>query len=72
METEEIQTQKQEVEESQTPKQAEGPPQNGLAGLKHWRHDMLAALVVALVSVPLSLGIALASGAPQSAVLPRK
>ncbi len=40
------------------------PPQNGLAGLKHWRHDVLAALVVALVSVPLSLGIALASGAP--------
>lgn len=39
-------------------------PQNGLAGLKHWRHDMLAGLVVALVSVPLSLGIALASGAP--------
>ncbi len=39
-------------------------PQNGLAGLKHWRHDMLAGLIVALVSVPLSLGIALASGAP--------
>ncbi len=39
-------------------------PANGLAGLKHWRQDMLAGLVVALVSVPLSLGIALASGAP--------
>ncbi len=39
-------------------------PQNGLAGLKHWRHDMVAGLIVALVSVPLSLGIALASGAP--------
>lgn len=39
-------------------------PQNGLAGLKHWRHDMMAGLVVAMVSVPLSLGIALASGAP--------
>lgn len=39
-------------------------PQNGLQGLKHWRHDMLAGLVVALVSVPLSLGIALSSGAP--------
>jgi MFS superfamily sulfate permease-like transporter len=39
-------------------------PQNGLAGLKHWRHDMMAGLIVALVSVPLSLGIALASGAP--------
>jgi len=39
-------------------------PQNGIAGLKHWRHDMMAGLIVALVSVPLSLGIALASGAP--------
>lgn len=39
-------------------------PQNGLAGLKHWRHDMMAGLIVAMVSVPLSLGIALASGAP--------
>ncbi len=39
-------------------------PQNGLAGLQHWRHDMMAGLIVALVSVPLSLGIALASGAP--------
>src|SRR5271155_4926212 len=39
-------------------------PQNGLAGLKHWRHDMLAGLVVSLVSVPFSLGIAIASGAP--------
>ena len=39
-------------------------PQNGLAGLKHWRHDMLAGLVVSLISVPFSLGIAVASGAP--------
>lgn len=39
-------------------------PENGLKGLKHWRQDMMAGLVVALVSVPLSLGIALASGAP--------
>jgi MFS superfamily sulfate permease-like transporter len=39
-------------------------PQNGLAGLKHWRHDMLAGLVVSMVSVPFSLGIAIASGAP--------
>jgi len=42
----------------------EEAPTNGLQGLKHWRQDMLAGLVVALVSVPLSLGIALASGAP--------
>ncbi|HEY9784143.1 MAG TPA: SulP family inorganic anion transporter, partial [Candidatus Obscuribacterales bacterium] len=44
--------------------QANEAPENGIKGLKHWRQDMLAGLVVALVSVPLSLGIALASGAP--------
>ena len=35
-----------------------------LAGLKHWRHDLVAGLVVSLISVPFSLGIAVASGAP--------
>src|SRR3972149_11315906 len=44
--------------------QIEEKPQNGLAGLKHWRHDLPAGLQVALVSLPLSLGIAIASGAP--------
>ncbi len=39
-------------------------PQNGVKGLKHWRYDLLAGLQVALVSLPLSLGIAIASGAP--------
>jgi len=39
-------------------------PQNGLAGLKHWRYDLLAGFVVSLVSLPLSSGIAIASGAP--------
>jgi carbonic anhydrase len=39
-------------------------PQNGAAGLKHWRHDLVAGLVVSLVSLPFSLGIAVASGAP--------
>ena len=39
-------------------------PQNGIAGLKHWRHDLLAGMVVSLVSLPFSLGIAVASGAP--------
>lgn len=42
----------------------EEKPQNGLPGLKHWRYDLLAGLQVALVGLPLSLGIALASGAP--------
>ncbi len=39
-------------------------PQNGVKGLKHWRYDLLAGLQVALVSLPLSIGIAIASGAP--------
>ena len=39
-------------------------PQNGIKGLRHWRYDLSAGLQVALVSLPLSLGIAIASGAP--------
>src|SRR5262245_45998687 len=39
-------------------------PCNGVAGLKHWRHDITAGLVVSLISLPFSLGIAVASGAP--------
>jgi MFS superfamily sulfate permease-like transporter len=39
-------------------------PQNGLAGLKHLRHDILSGVVVSLVSLPLSSGIAIASGMP--------
>ncbi len=39
-------------------------PQNGLAGLKHWRHDIVSGIVVSLVSLPLSSGIAIASGVP--------
>ncbi len=39
-------------------------PRNGIAGLRHWRFDLFAGLQVALVSLPLSLGIAIASGAP--------
>jgi MFS superfamily sulfate permease-like transporter len=43
----------------------EDKPRNGLSGLKkHWRHDLLAGFVVSLVSLPLSSGIAIASGAP--------
>lgn len=41
----------------------EETPQNGLAGLRHWRFDLLAGLQVALVGLPLSLGVAMASGA---------
>lgn len=39
-------------------------PQNGLAGLKHWRYDIVSGAVVALISLPFSLGIAVASDAP--------
>lgn len=39
-------------------------PQNGIPGLRHWRYDLVAGLQVALVALPLCLGIALASGAP--------
>lgn len=44
-------------------------PQNGLAGLKHWRFDITAGLLVSLVSLPFSLGIAISSGAPPVAGL---
>jgi len=39
-------------------------PENGIAGLKFLRHDILSGIVVSLVSLPLSSGIAIASGAP--------
>ena len=32
-------------------------PQNGVAGLKHWRYDVMAGLQVAMMGIPLSLGI---------------
>lgn len=44
-------------------------PQNGIPGLKHWRYDLVAGLQVALVYLPFSLGIAIASGAPPVAGL---
>ena len=39
-------------------------PENGIRGLKHLRHDIVSGIVVSLVSLPLSSGIAIASGAP--------
>lgn len=39
-------------------------PVNGLAGLKHWTYDLRSGLMVAMVSLPFSMGIAITSGAP--------
>lgn len=40
-------------------------PKTGIAGIKeNWRSDLIAAVSVALIALPLSLGIALAAGAP--------
>jgi len=50
------------------PSRDEKPP-NGVRGLKYWRHDLLAGLQVSLLALPLSLGIALASGAPPVAAV---
>jgi carbonic anhydrase len=51
-------------QQSQTVELIVEKPENGLRGLKHWKHDLVAGLIISLVSVPLSLGIAVASGAP--------
>lgn len=43
-------------------------PKNGLQGLvENWRSDFVAAISVALIALPLSIGIALAAGAPPMA-----
>jgi MFS superfamily sulfate permease-like transporter len=44
-------------------------PTNGIEGLKHFRYDVVAGLMVSLTSLPFSLGIAIASGAPPIAGL---
>ena len=39
-------------------------PKNGLAGLKHWPYDLRSGFMVAMISLPFSMGIAITSGAP--------
>ncbi len=39
-------------------------PQNGIAGLKHWRYDLRSGFMVSMISLPFSMGIAITSGAP--------
>jgi MFS superfamily sulfate permease-like transporter len=43
----------------------ESIPKKGFKGLiENWQSDLIAAVSVALIALPLSLGIALAAGAP--------
>src|SRR5690349_25074682 len=44
--------------------EANEKPQNGIAGLKHWRYDLRSGFMVAMISLPFSMGIAITSGAP--------
>src|SRR5262245_42742720 len=46
-----------------TPRTIEKPT-NGLAGLKHWKFDLRSGFMVAMISLPFSMGIAITSGAP--------
>ena len=39
-------------------------PRNGLGGLHHWVYDLRSGFMVAMVSLPFSMGIAITSGAP--------
>jgi MFS superfamily sulfate permease-like transporter len=57
------------VTREQSPAGSLEKPQNGVAGLKYWRYDLVAGLMVSLTSLPFSLGIAIASGAPPIAGL---
>lgn len=39
-------------------------PRNGLSGLRHWVWDLRSGIMVAMISLPFSMGIAITSGAP--------
>lgn len=56
----------------QPPKTSSLPsvPKDRLPGLKeNWRHDLVSSLIIFLIALPLSLGIAMASGVPPMAGL---
>ena len=36
-------------------------PQNGVAGLKHWKYDLMAGLQVNILGLPISLGVKMLS-----------
>ncbi len=53
---------------SSTQPLSEEVPDNGLAGLKkYWKDDLISGFLVFLIALPLSLGIAMASGLPPMA-----
>ena len=39
-------------------------PENGWNGLKHWQYDLRSGFMVAVISLPFSMGVAITSGAP--------
>ena len=43
-------------------------PENGVKGLKHWQYDLMAGLQVAMMEIPLSLGLRSPPGHRPSAV----
>lgn len=64
-----LQTQKLDGESSDNTQPGVGQavrekPRNGLPGLKHWTYDLRSGFMVAMVSLPFSMGIAITSGAP--------